>query len=144
MKHNIRSGSASVRGTMTFVASAYALLLAAGTSRSLAREPAPRDLRLFYQQNCAGCHGADGAAQDAQGKSLRGQDFTDERWRKDTGDAEMVKVILNGKFFGLAMPSFKGQLTGDEAQRFVSEILRPATKGKVIAPEPKTPTAQQP
>ena len=83
------------------------LLAVSAMTFAAAQEPAPKDLRLFYQQNCIGCHGADGAARNAAGKSLRGQDFTDEKWRKNTTDERMVKVILKGKFFGLAMPSYK-------------------------------------
>ena len=99
----------------------------------LAEDVAPKDLRLFYQKNCVGCHGLDGAARDASGGKLNGQDFTDERWRKES-DAGMVKVILGGKFFGWAMPAYKSQLTKDEAQRLVSEVLRKALKGKAIGP----------
>jgi len=81
----------------------------AATSRvsQAADDPHPKDLSLFYQQNCASCHGADGAAKDATGKNLRGQDFTDEAWIKGASDVKMVKVILSGKFFGFAMPAFK-------------------------------------
>ncbi|MFH1672009.1 MAG: hypothetical protein ABIF87_01065 [Pseudomonadota bacterium] len=45
----------------------------------------------------------------------------------------MVKAILKGKFFGLAMPGFKGTLTGDEVQRMVTDIIRKSKKGQVIA-----------
>ena len=98
-----------------------------------AEEVAPKDLRRFYQKNCVGCHGVDGAALDAAGGKLNGQDFTDERWRKES-DAGMVKVILGGKFFGWAMPAYKNQLTKDDAQRLVSEVLRKAVKGEAIGP----------
>ena len=97
-----------------------------------AQEPAGKDLRLFYSQQCAGCHGPDGAAQSAAGKKLKGQNLTDPAWRKGTSDEAMVKVIQKGIFFGLAMPGFKKELTLSESQRLVAEIIRKSEKGKVI------------
>lgn len=111
---------------------ALGVLLAAAAGRALVVEPAGKDLRLFFRLNCARCHGADGAALDEKGKKLKGQDFTDAAWRESTSDAKMVKTIMKGKFFGLAMPSFRTELTAEEAQRFVTEIIRRTVKGEVI------------
>ena len=119
-------------------------VLAAATSRIRAGEPVPKDLRQFYQSNCVRCHGADGTARDAQGKSLRGSDLTDARWQKQAADAEMVRIILKGKFFGWVMPAYKDQLTGDEAQRLVTTIIRKAVKGTAIAADPASAKAAQP
>lgn len=96
--------------------------------------PPAKDLRVFYQQHCAGCHGVDGAARDVAGKRLRGQDFTDPRWLKQASDATMAKVILKGLFFGYAMPSFKHLLTEEDALRLVREVIRGSEKGKPIGP----------
>ncbi|MEI6516514.1 MAG: cytochrome c [bacterium] len=115
-----------------------ALLLAAWTTPASAQEPAGKDLRLFYSQHCAGCHGPDGAA----GKKFKGKDLTDPAWRKGTSDEKMVKVIQKGIFFGLAMPGFKKDLTGTESQRLVTEVIRQSEKGKVIAPEAKGPVGK--
>ena len=139
MRHTngIVIGSHRTTGRQGSIALFCALLLAAGTVTVVAQEPAPKDLRLFYQQNCAGCHGTDGTGLDSAGKRLRGQDFTDANWRKSAKDDEMVKVILKGKFFGLAMPAFKKDLTPEEALRMVTEIVRKSAKGNVIEPEAK-------
>lgn len=117
------------------VASLSALLLAVYVALVLAQEPVGKDLRVFYQQNCARCHGPDGSAVSAEGKKLGGQNLTDPDWLRGTRDDEMVKVILKGKFFGLVMPSFKGTLTVDEVQRMVTDIIRKSKKGQVIAPD---------
>lgn len=98
-----------------------------------------KDLRVFYQQNCARCHGPDGSAVSAEGERLGGEDFTDLDWQRRTGDDEMVKTILRGKFFGWVMPGFKDTLTPDEAQRMVTDIIRKSKKGHVIAPDTKSP-----
>lgn len=121
-----------------------ASLLGVGLMPVFADEPPAKDLRLFYKENCAGCHGADGTARNAEGKKLKGQDLTDAAFRKDTQDAAMVKVILKGLFFGLAMPGFKKQLTSEEAQKMVVEIIRTCEKGKVIEPVAKAPAAAAP
>jgi len=101
----------------------------------IAQPPAPRDLRVFYQENCVRCHGLDGSGRDASGNRLKGLDFTDPAWAGRTQDAALVKAILNGKFFGLAMPAFKGKLSPEEAQALVTQVVRKAEKGRDIEPE---------
>ena len=100
-----------------------------------AQEVAGKDLGVFYQQNCAKCHGPDGSAVDAAGKKLSGRNLTDPDWQRETPDNKISKTILKGKFFGLAMPAYKKALTEAEVQRMVSEIIRKSKKGEVIAPD---------
>jgi len=121
------------------IMSLSALVLAVCTAPVLAQEPAWKNLRVFYQQNCARCHGPDGSAVSEEGKKLRGQDLTDPDWQRDTRDDEMVKTILKGKFFGLAMPGFKKTLTGDEVQHMITYIIRKSKKGQEIAPDAERP-----
>ena len=101
-------------------------------STAPAQEPFGKDLKRFYHDHCVKCHGPDGSAVGANGKKLKGEDFTDQEWRQSTEDEEMVDKILNGIFFGMAMPKFKDLLTREEAQEMVTEILRKSEKGKVI------------
>jgi mono/diheme cytochrome c family protein len=124
----------SVRWTNS-IALIFAIVFALWVSPALTQGPKRMDLKEFYQQNCARCHGPDGSAVSADGKELRGQDFTDQDWQRNTGDEEMVKTILKGKFFGLAMPKFKGALTEEEARMIVTDIVRNSKKGQVIAPD---------
>lgn len=91
------------------------------------------ELKTFYAQSCVRCHGADGSATDADGKRLKGADFTDPKAMTKEKDASLAKTILKGTFFGLGMPAFKDQLSPEEAQAMVAEVLRKAQKGKVIA-----------
>lgn len=99
-----------------------------------AQETKRGEMIKFYKANCVRCHGADGSATGADGKSLKGEDFTDPKWQKETTDEKMIKVILEGKFFGLAMPPYKELLTSDDAGLIVTEIIRKSQKGKIIAP----------
>ena len=90
------------------------------------------DLRAFYQQNCVKCHGADGSA-TADGKKLKGFDFTDAASLAGQSDEKMIRTIRKGIFFGWIMPSFKGELGEADAGLMVREVLRKAQKGKPIA-----------
>lgn len=105
-----------------------------------AQAPRPeRDLnqlKAFYQQACARCHGADGTARDATGRKLGGRDFTNARDMKGETDAGMAKTVRKGIFFGKVMPAFKDQLSEAEALRMIQEIVRKAKPGAVIAPAP--------
>lgn len=114
-------------------------LLALAFAPLVAQTPAAKDLRLFYQQNCVRCHGVDGAALDAEGKKLRGQDLTNAAWAKAISNEAIVKTILKGKFFGQAMPAYKKDLTPDEALHMAVEVVRKAEKGKAIEPEAPKP-----
>lgn len=93
------------------------------------------ELRGFFAENCVKCHGSDGSAHGPDGKKLRGFDFTDAKKAAQETDADMVKTIRKGIFFGFVMPSFKKQLTEEDASRLVKEVLRRAEKGKAITPQ---------
>ena len=129
------------RGTNN-IALIFTIVFALWITHALAQGPKRTDLKEFYQQNCARCHGPDGSAVSADGKKLKGQDFIDQDWQRNTGDEEMVKTILKGKFFGLAMPKFKGALTEEEARWIVTDIIRNSKKGQVIAPEVEEQTSK--
>jgi mono/diheme cytochrome c family protein len=77
-----------------------------------------KDLRLFYLQNCARCHGEDGSATRPDGKKLGGRDFTSEKDMKGETDESMAKTIRKGIFFGAVMPSFKKKPCGSSKRSF--------------------------
>jgi mono/diheme cytochrome c family protein len=92
------------------------------------------ELRAFFQQNCVKCHGVDGSALGADGKKLKGFDFTNAAKMANQTDAEMARTIRKGILFGWVMPSFKSKLSEQDANRMVVEVLRKAQKGKAITP----------
>lgn len=118
----------------------FIMLLALPVLKGRAETLPEKNLYEFYQQNCSGCHGVDGAAVDSQGKKLRGEDLTDAAWQRRTKDQTMVKAILKGIFFGWAMPAYKDKLTAEEAQRMV-DIIRTAKKGQPMGVAAKVPDA---
>lgn len=113
-------------------------ILALALPLSLAAQPAPLDVRQFYQKHCVTCHGVDGSARSADGKRLRGRDFTSSKEMKGETDERLAQAIRRGIFFGKVMPAFKDALTKEDALRLVREVIRKAEKGKVIAPQPES------
>lgn len=97
------------------------------------------ELRVFFQQNCATCHGPDGSAVSPEGRRLKGLDFTSPRALKGGTDPEFARTIRKGIFFGLTMPSFRDRLSEEDAQLMVREVLRKAEKGKPIDAKDEAP-----
>lgn len=111
------------------------LLLGSALPARSAQETTPRseaELRAFYQRTCAGCHGEDGSATAADGRKLKGRDFTSEKDMQGTTDQGLAKTIRKGLFFGMAMPAYKNELSEEEALALVRGILRKARKGEPI------------
>jgi mono/diheme cytochrome c family protein len=133
------AGSSEKHNRIGYFSLLASLLLFAWVTLAFAQEPAKKDLGLFYQQNCVRCHGADGSAVGLDGKKLKGKDLTDEKWLKRANDDKMIRTILKGKFFGVAMPGYKDDLSKEEARRMVTTIIRKSKKGKVIGPETGKP-----
>jgi len=91
-----------------------------------------RDLKAFFQERCAICHGSDGSGKGAGGIRLGGRNLRDDRWLAKEAEAGLAASILNGKG---AMPGFRRQLTDGEAHQLAMEILRKAESGKVVSRE---------
>ena len=81
-----------------------------------------RDLRAFYRERCATCHGADGSGRGLNGARLGGRNLADGRWMARQEEDVLVASILKGRG---AMPGFGRQLTEAEARRLVVEALAP-------------------
>lgn len=69
---------------------------------------------------------------DLNGKKLSGFDFTDASKLEKESDRDLVKVIRKGVLFGITMPSFKEQLTEEEATTLVRDVLRKSERGHPI------------
>lgn len=63
-----------------------------------------------YLDNCAICHGADGAGQTARGKKLKLKDLRSAEVQKLT-DAQLTEIIAKGK--GKDMPGYEKDLGKD-------------------------------
>ncbi len=96
-------------------------------------------LRAFYAANCVKCHGPDGSGHSADGRRLKGMDFTDAARMAGESDDMMAKTIRKGIFFGVVMHPYKTRLSHAETLTLVREVLRKAEKGKVIKPEAEAP-----
>ena len=103
-----------------------ALLCAAPVLAQQKKEVPPfgGDYPKYWLDVCARCHGVNGNGRDNAGNQLpdNGFDFTDSRKAGRRKDADWVKVTMEGKD---KMPSFKGKLTEAEAQKMITDIIRP-------------------
>jgi len=81
-----------------------------------------RDLKAFFQERCAVCHGHDGTGRGPNGGRLGGRNLTDARWEAKRQETDLVASILRGKG---AMPGFRRQLSESEAQRLMARVIRP-------------------
>ena len=102
-----------------------AVLLLASFALPLAAEV--RDLKAFFQERCAVCHGLDGTGRGANGARLGGRNLADPRWLAKQEEADLVASVLKGRG---AMPGFRRQLTEAEGRRLVAEVIRPLAAKK--------------
>lgn len=112
-----------------------ALALASLAAQGAVPARSEGDLRAFYQRSCTNCHGVDGSAMASDGRKLKGRDFTAENVMKGRSDQDLTKVIRRGVTFGMIMPSFKSDLSEEEALILVRDVLRKARKGAPIDPQ---------
>ena len=78
----------------------------------------------IFKANCASCHGTDGNANTAMGRSLRMRDLRSPDVQKRT-DADLTDIITNGL---ATMPAYKDKLTKDQIQQLVAYIRQIAKK----------------
>ncbi|GLH71652.1 hypothetical protein GETHLI_01540 [Geothrix limicola] len=86
-----------------------------------------RDLKVFFQERCAVCHGADGSGRGPNGARLGGRNLLDARWLAKQEEADLAASILKGRG---AMPGFRRQLSEAEARRMLSDVIRPLAAHK--------------
>jgi cytochrome c oxidase cbb3-type subunit 3 len=70
-----------------------ALLLAQASPTPPNVQPA----ETTFTQRCAGCHGEDGKGKTGFGVEMKAPDFTSEGWQKGINDAQILRVITEGK-----------------------------------------------
>jgi mono/diheme cytochrome c family protein len=79
----------------------------------------------LFRNNCARCHGADGAGDTPLGHTYNTPDFTDpEWWRKHsniTSAGSLFSIVSHGKG---GMPAFGRKLTRTEIRHLVDYVRR--------------------
>ena len=97
----------------------------ASSQRRTAAKPPGVSVADLFRNNCARCHGADGAGDTPLGHTYNTPDFTDpEWWRKNskiTNTKSLVLIVGQGKG---GMPSFRKKLTGTEIRRLVDYVRK--------------------
>jgi cbb3-type cytochrome c oxidase subunit III len=110
------SGTSGQPANQNAPAAAAANPSAAGDSGKPAAAQSGDGAALYQSTGCAVCHGADGKG-NAQMKDI--PNFTDAAWQRKTADAEMARLIQNGK---PPMPAYKNRLTDEQINALVSYI----------------------
>ena len=91
------------------------LLMIALAPGAVAQNAPAKDV---FASKCAICHGPDGSAQSAMGKSLKIRDFHSADVQQQT-DADLKTVITKGKG---KMPTFGGKLKPEQIDQLVGYI----------------------
>src|SRR6058998_1025089 len=96
-----------------------------GQRRRTTKKSAAARAGDLFRNNCARCHGADGAGDTPLGHTYNTPDFTDpEWWRKHsniTSAGSLVSIVRHGKG---GMPAFGRKLTRTEIRRLVDYVRR--------------------
>ena len=102
----------------------------------------PAAVSDLYRQACAACHGlqGDGQGPNAPQLSPRPRDFTDWRWQGGIPDAELTRVLQQGRP-GTAMPPFRALLSDAEIGAMVAQVR---AFGQVRVPRPTAPQGGTP
>ena len=84
----------------------------------LSNPPQAQKGQAIFQEQCVGCHGADGKAQTEMGKKIQAADLTSSAIQGQS-DSKLEKTIKSGK---AKMPSFDGKLSDEEIGSVVAYI----------------------
>ena len=109
--------------TSRFAAAAVGLALLAAPAATFAT-----DAEQLFTKSCAPCHGKAGQPSPVFAKQGV-KDFTDAAWQKATTDAQIEKVIREGKK-GTMMASFEKQLAPQDVKALVAYIRKLAAAKK--------------
>ena len=115
---------------LSLVLSALALVLvaiagtrAAPRQRRFAAKPRGTPVGDLFRNNCARCHGADGAGDTPLGHTYKTPDFTDPNWWRKHSDitstASLLSIVSHGKG---GMPAFGKKLSRPEIRRLVGYV----------------------
>src|SRR5690348_14068159 len=82
------------------------------------QKPIPESGEAIYRQKCGGCHGLDGKADTAIGKTQKMRDLTSPEVQKQT-DAVLTRVIARGKGY---MPPYELILGNERIQAVIGYV----------------------
>ena len=100
-------------------------LVALAPFLGLSRPPQAQKGQAIFQEQCIGCHGADGKAQTDMGRKVHAADLTSGAVQGQS-DVKLEKIVKGGKE---KMPAFDGKLS-DEEIRSVVAYVRQIAKGQ--------------
>lgn len=92
------------------------IILISAAQLSLA---APIEPYTLYQEHCAKCHGASGAADNWRGYMYFARNFRDKQWQNKHTDADILADINKGPRI---MPSFEKTLSEEQKNALIRVI----------------------
>jgi mono/diheme cytochrome c family protein len=75
-----------------------------------------KETKKLFKQNCAKCHGEDGAGETTAGEIAGAPDFTDQKWQELADDERLANSIVHGR---AQMPSFGKKFTKEQIKSLV-------------------------
>ncbi len=58
---------------------------------------ADEDVAAVWKSKCKNCHGADGKADTKEGKKLKLEDMSTDKWQTEWTDQKIKDIVTNGK-----------------------------------------------
>ena len=99
----------------------FGAITAIGVQAFAAPPDTPSHPSELFKQYCAKCHGDDGRAQTAKGRSLKARDFADPEFQSGESNADLIKSVTEGKD---DMPPFGKKLTAEQIESLVKNDVR--------------------
>jgi len=90
-----------------------------GTHQARAAGGKAKETKKLYKQQCAKCHGADGAGDTTQGQVLGATDFRDAEWQERIDDQRLVNSIKHGRG---QMPPFAKKLSQEQITSLLAYV----------------------
>jgi mono/diheme cytochrome c family protein len=107
--------------------------------KALLAPPGPSQMSAgrLYGAYCLACHDADGRGATLRKAAPDMPDFTDAKWQKARGDAEIATAIRDGK--GKLMLPMKDKLAAADVEQMVAFVRAFRAGDQVVKVEPKPP-----
>jgi len=75
-----------------------------------------KESKKLFKQNCARCHGEDGAGETTVGEIAGAPDFTDRKWQELADDQRLANSIVHGR---AQMPPFGKKFSKEQIKSLV-------------------------
>ena len=110
-----------VQAMVVLVVLALASVLWVSGAHALSSAAKRREAATIFINECASCHGKDGAAKTFKAKFNGAKDLTKAGWQESTSDEHIFNVIANGHG---KMPAYGKKLSQAEIESLVAYVRK--------------------